>query len=128
MPGEPYYAPPLPRPMAREVAADRGRLRIGVLDQPGAEGFLDDPQCRAAVASAARLLESLGHHIDQSAPPAMFEQELPGHFNAVIAADVEATFQAFEMLLGRPIAEDEIEPRNVSYRRFPAGARALGFP
>ena len=117
MPGDPYYAPPLPRPLVREVGADPGRLRIGVLDRPGAEGFLDDPQCRAAVASAARLLESLGHHIEQSAPAAMFESELPDHFNTIIAADTEATMQAFEMLLGRPIGEDEIEPRNVAYRR-----------
>ena len=124
MPGEPYYAPPLPRPLVQEVGADPGRLRIGVLGQPGAEGYLDDPQCRAAVASAARLLESLGHHIDQSAPAAMFEPEIPGHFNAIIAADVEATLQAFEMLLGRPIGEDEIEPRNAAYRR--AGRRLGG--
>ena len=116
MPGEPYYAPPLPRPLVHEVGADPGRLRIGVLDRPGAEGYLDDPQCRAAVASAASLLESLGHHIDQSAPAAMFELEIPRHFNTIIAADTEATLRAFEMLLGRPIGEQEIEPRNVAYR------------
>jgi len=116
MPGEPYYAPPLPRPLVHEVGADPGRLRIGVLDRPGAEGYLDDPQCRAAVASAASLLESLGHHIDQSAPAAMFEPEIPRHFNTIIAADTEATLRAFEMLLGRPIGEQEIEPRNVAYR------------
>jgi amidase len=117
MPGEPYYAPPLPRPLVQEVGADPGRLRIGVLDHPGPEGYLDDPQCRAAVAGAARVLESLGHHIDQSAPAAMFEQEIPGHFNAIIAADAAEMFQAFEMLLGRPIGDDEIEPRNAAYRR-----------
>ena len=117
MPGDPYYAPPPRRPLAEEVGADPGRLRIGVLDHPGAEGYLDDPQCRAAVAGAARLLETLGHHVDQDAPEAMFEQELPGHFNAIIAADAEATFGAFEMLLGRPIRDDEIEPRNAAYRR-----------
>ena len=122
MPGEPYYAPALPRPLVQEVGADPGRLRIGVLDRPGAEGFLDDPQCRAAVASAARLLESLGHHIDQSGPAAMFEQEFIGHFTTIIAADAEATFQAFETLLGRPIGEDEIEPRNANYRQ---GAASL---
>src|SRR5215469_3481404 len=49
-PGDPYYAPPLPRPLRDEVGADPGQLRIGVLDRPGAEGYLDDPQCRAAVA------------------------------------------------------------------------------
>jgi amidase len=117
MPGEPYYAPPLPRPLAQEVGADPGRLRIGVVDQPGAEGYLDDPQCRAAVAAAAKLLESLGHHLDQSAPAAMFEREVPRHFNTIIAADTEATLQAFEALLGRPIGEEEIEPRNAAYRR-----------
>jgi amidase len=117
MPGEPYYAPPLPRPLVREVGADPGRLRIGVLDRPGMEGYLDDPECRAAVAGAARLLESLGHHVDESAPAAMSEQEFARHFNRIIAADAEATFRAFEMLLGRPIGEDEIEPRNAAYRR-----------
>ncbi len=123
MPGEPYYAPPLPRPLAQEVGADPGRLRIGVLDRPGADVYLDDPQCRAAAAGAARLLESLGHHVEQSAPAAMFEPEFGRHFATIIAADAEATFRAFERLLGRPIGADEIEPRNAGYRR--AGS-ALG--
>jgi amidase len=123
MPGDPYYAPALPRPLAQEVGADPGRLRIGVLDRPGAEGYLDDPQCRAAVARAATLLESLGHHIDQSAPAAMFEPEILRHFTTIIAADTEATLQAFEMLLGHPIGEDEIEPRNAAHRR---AGRELG--
>ena len=123
MPGEPYYAPPLPRLLVREVGADPGRLRIGVLDRPDAEGLVDDPQCRALVAGAARLLESLGHHVEQSAPAAMFEPEFTGHFDTLIAADAEATFQAFERLLGHPIGDEEIEPRNAAYRR---AGRALG--
>ena len=119
----PARAPPLPRPLVREAGADPGRLRIGVLDRPGAEGFVDDPQCRAAVAGAARLLESFGHHVEQSAPAAMFEPEFTGHFDTLIAAGAEATFQAFERLLGRPIGEEEIEPRNAACRR---SGRALG--
>jgi amidase len=117
MPGDPYYAPPLPRPLVQEVGTDPGRLRIGFLDRSGLEGYLDDPQCRAAVASAAALLESLGHHVEQSGPAAMFEPEIAKHFDAIIAADTEATMQAFEMLLGRRIGDDEIEPRNATYRR-----------
>ena len=117
MPGDPYWAPPLPRPLAQEVGADPGRLRIGFLDHTGLPGYLDDPECRAAVAGAASLLESLGHHVEQSAPAAMLEPEIAEHFNTIIAADTEATMQAFEMLLGRPIGEDEIEPRNAAYRR-----------
>jgi amidase len=117
MPGEPYYAPPLPRPLAEEVGADPGRLRIGVLARPSGEIYADDPQCREAVAGAARLLESQGHHVEESAPAALFEPEFPRHFNAIIAADSETLFRAFEAVLGRPIADDEIEPRNAAYRQ-----------
>src|SRR5215831_10544103 len=52
MPGEPYYAPELPRPLAEEVGADPGRLRVGLLHHPVGEGLLDHPECRAAVAAA----------------------------------------------------------------------------
>jgi amidase len=120
--GEPYYPPPLPRPLREEVGADPGRLRIGLVDRPGAEGYLDDPECRAAVAAAARLLEGLGHHVAESGPEAMFEEAFVQHFTTIIAADTEATFQAFEMLLGRAIADDEIEPRNAFYRQ---GGKAM---
>jgi amidase len=116
MPGEPYYAPPLPRPLRQEVGADPGRLRIGLIDRPGTEMALDDPQCREAVAGAGRLLESLGHHVEESAPGGMFEPEFARHFNTIIAADSEALFQAFEGVLGRPIADSELEPRNAFYR------------
>ena len=128
MPGEPYYAPPLPRPLVREVGADPGRLRIGVPARPGAEGFPDDPQCRAAVAGAARLLDSLGHHVEESAPEALFEQQFIEHYyDTIIAADAEATFQAFERLLGRRIGEDEIEPRNAGFRRAGRALSAVAY-
>jgi amidase len=128
MAGEPYYAPVLPGPLADEVGADPGRLRIGTVDRPGADGYLDDPECRAAVASAARLLESLGHHVDESAPAAMFEPEFAGHLTTLIAADTESTLQAFELLLlGRPIGEGEIEPRNVYYRQAGRDLSAVAY-
>ncbi len=126
-PGEPYYPPPLPRPLREEVGADPGQLRVGVLDRPGADGYLDDPQCRAAVAGTARLLEKLGHHLDESAPEAMFDEQFPRHFGTIIAANTEATFRAFEMLLGRPIGEGEIEPRNAGYRRAGSALDAVTY-
>jgi amidase len=117
MPGELYYAPALPGPLASEVGREPGKLRIGYLDRPPFEDyFLDDPQCRAAVAGAAKLLEALGHEIGESAPAAMFELEFIEHYTTIIAAEVENTFRAFEMALGRPIADEEIEPRNAGHR------------
>jgi amidase len=53
----------------------------------------------------------------------MFDQEFGPNFYRLIAADTEATLQAFEMMLGRPIGEEEIEPRNAMHRR---AGQALG--
>jgi len=57
----------------------------------------------------------------------MFEPEFGGHFTTIIAADAEATFQAFEFLLGRPISEDEIEPRNAAHRRSGQALSAVAY-
>lgn len=116
MPGEPYYAPPLSRPLREEVGTDPGRLRIGFVDRPHAEGYLDHEECRTAVRSAASVLDSLGHEVSEAFPPDLFDVTLVDHFSKVIAADTEATFQALELLLGRAIADEEIEPRNAFYR------------
>jgi len=127
MPGEPYYAPPLARPLSQEVEASPGRLRIGLVDRPGAEMYSDDPQCRAAVAGAGRLLESLGHHVEESGPAAMFDPRFARHFNTIITADTETVFQAFEGMLGRPITDAEIEPRNAHYRRTGKALTAVAY-
>src|SRR4051794_4574051 len=125
--GEPYYAPPLPGPLAAEVGRDPGRLRIGFIDRPVGDYYLDDPECRQAVAGAARLLESLGHHVEESAPAPMFDPAFSRHFVTIIAADTEATFREFEAALGRPIRDDEIEPRNAAYRRAGAEMDAVTY-
>jgi amidase len=127
MPGEPYYAPPFDRPLAAEVGADPGRLRIGFVDGPGREPYLDHPECRTAVQNTARLLESLGHQVEPHGPAAMYEEEFSHHFVTIIAADTEESFRAFEMLLGRAISDDEIEPRNALYRAIGAEMNALSY-
>jgi amidase len=123
MPGEPYYAPPLPRPLSEEVGQDPGRLRIGFIDRPGAAGYLDHPECRQAVTAAAELLDSLGHSVEPGGPAPMFEEAFGRVVSAIIAADTEAAFQQFEVLLGRPIQDEEIEPRNRTYRHW---GKAMG--
>ena len=121
MPGDPYYAPPLPRPLARRSAPTPAGCG-SACSTAGPRRLPRDPQCRAAVAGAARLLESLGHHVEESAPAAMFEPELTQHFFRS-SPPTSRRLRAFEMLLGRPIGEDEIEPRNVAYRRAGQGSR-----
>ncbi|GAB3192367.1 amidase [Geodermatophilus arenarius] len=116
MPGDPYAAPPLPRPLVEEVGAPVGRLRVGLVDAPPHERWLDSPECRAAVARAGRLLEDLGCDVEPAAPAAFFDDGFSRHFNATIAADTARMLTDLERVLGREITDDELEPRNAHYR------------
>lgn len=118
MPGDPYWAPPLPRPLREEVGAAPGRLRVGLLDRPPAGSpYLDDPECRAAVAGAGKLLESLGCEVVEASPEPMFEAQFSDMFIATIVADTALTMQYLEeLVLSRPVGDEELEPRNAFYR------------
>ena len=68
MAGDPYACPPPVRSFAEEVGADPGRLRIAFTDR-SITGTAVHPDCVAAVRDAARLLEDLGHDVEEAAPP-----------------------------------------------------------
>jgi amidase len=110
--GDPYTAPAPARPWQDEVGADPGRLRIGfrTLRRDGAGE--SHAECVAAVQAAARALEGLGRLVEPAAlealdHPAMSES-MPMVFSSVVARDVER----WSARLGRPIADDELEPMN----------------
>jgi amidase len=128
MPGDPYVAPPLPRPLAAEMGAPVGRLRVGLLDADLGKQYLDHPACRAAVEHAGRLLEQLGCAVEPGTPDAMFEELFPRFFTATIAADTALTISAFERFtLGRSISDEELEPRNAMYRAVGAKMPATDY-
>ena len=66
-PGDFYALPPPPRPYAAEVEIPPGRLRIGY-STASPIGTPVDPACVQAVQDAARLLDRLGHAVEQAAP------------------------------------------------------------
>lgn len=114
-PGDPYTALPLPRPLAEEVGADPGSLRIGIrafLTQTSDE--LPDPACLDAVESTAELLEALGHRVDSFGPAALDEPipELGTLFCTFIARDVERW--AERTGAGRDDVAATLEPLNAS--------------
>jgi amidase len=109
-PGDPYTAPPPARPYAQEVGADPGKLRIGFSTRAPAHLVETDPECVAAVEDAARLLESLGHHVEEQAPPALDESELLAHFSIVMGACLVADLEEIAELAGRDVTADDVEP------------------
>ena len=124
-PGDPYTAPPLLRPLVEEVGADPGQLRIGLLDHPLIGGIDADPDCAAAVQAAGRLLEGLGHRVDRSHPEALGDPDFSTQFVNIVAVAGAADIAAWERKLGRPIADDEVEPGNATFAHI---GRSLSAP
>ncbi len=106
--GAPYFLPAPARPYLAEVGRAPGRLRIAFsLGHP--LGAALHPECVAAVHGAARLLQSLGHDVD--------EVPLPFDGRAVAAAflllyfgETGATIAALAKVLGRPARPADVEP------------------
>lgn len=108
-PGDPYFAPPLNRPLAAEVGADPGRLRIGFLDHPTNPDVAADPQMAAAVASAATLLGELGHHVEAAYPAALDELEFGASYGTIVSSSMAAEVDRWEHVLGAPIDRELLE-------------------
>ena len=110
--GDASWAPPPPEPFA--LSAARGlesprRLRIGVTTlMPLVDAELH-PACAAAAHDAARLLESLGHDVEEVTPP----WQQPGLlelFTHSFGPAVCSSMAAAGMLHGRAPREDDMEP------------------
>jgi len=66
-PGDPWWAPPPERPFAQAAREHPGRLRIAVTTTPPIATPVD-PDCVAALESAAALLDDLGHDVFEATP------------------------------------------------------------
>ena len=84
--GDPAWAPPLPAGESFLGCADRepGRLRIGRWLQSPMTDVELDPEVRTAFDDAARLLEGLGHRVDD-VPPGLLGPEVLPAFEGVWA-------------------------------------------
>ncbi len=111
--GDPYWAPPPTRPFVEEAGRDPGKLRIGFTTKALTYGTTE-PQIVAAVKDTAKLLESLGHRVDEL-------PTLPGDFTAMAMAVTtgvqgsvcSALMRAAEAR-GKPITIDDVETLTMS--------------
>jgi len=107
--GDTVRAPEPARPYREEVGVDPGKLRIALLaHNPLGTGEVH-PDCVAATRSAAALLESLGHVVEDAYPESIAEQALLGHFTNLWAANLAFSVRATEEKIGRPIRADDVE-------------------
>jgi len=105
--GSPYFAPHQELPYAEEAAREPGRLKIG-FTVGSTLGKSVHPDCIAAVKDAAALCESLGHRVEESAPP-VDRQKLTRAFLVLISAELSAEIERVATLRGRPAQAGDIE-------------------
>ena len=105
--GSRYAAPTPVRPFLNEVGRDPGRLRVALMLAP-ITGVPVDPQVAAATRDAARLLESLGHHVTEAAP-VLDAWGLTNAMTATVGVSMAHDVAARLKELGRSEAGDDIE-------------------
>ena len=106
-PGDPYPAPPPARPFLEAASREPGKLRIAFSTEAPTNVPVDEEHA-AAVHSAAELLESLGHEVDEAAP-GWFDPAYVENFIKVWIVDIAASARALGWLLGEEPPPDAFE-------------------
>jgi len=113
MPGDPYTAPPQLSSYLAELAVPPKPLKIGFATRHiNVQGDVEDshPDCVAAVRYAARLLADLGHHVEPADIPETSDPEFVPRFLTLWFVGVSTRIDEVSQLIGRPVAQDEVEP------------------
>jgi amidase len=113
MPGDPSFALPPSRPVLQEVGVNPGKLRVGLMSTAAGGAIKVHPDCVAAVTETARVLESLGHRVEESYPKTLDENhERFGHVWTLVASSVAALVEHWSKQIGRPVTADDLELHN----------------
>jgi amidase/6-aminohexanoate-cyclic-dimer hydrolase len=105
--GAPYFAPPLEAGFAHAMKRNDSGLKIAFC-VTSLTGQPVDPECRAAVERAAKLLESLGHHVEEGVPAAD-TRGMMAAWTKIVACGTALSVQSAVRKRGRPLADGEIE-------------------
>jgi amidase/6-aminohexanoate-cyclic-dimer hydrolase len=91
-PGSRYVAPPPKGRFAEAVQRAPGRLRVA-FHWRTRESIVPDPDCIAAIESAAKLCEELGHIVEPASPP-VDHDTLSRAFGAAVVTSIAAIARA----------------------------------
>ncbi len=108
-PGDANWAPAPLRSYAAAAGDAPGRLRIGLALNPALDGAVLDPVCEAAARDGARLLESLGPHVQEITPP-WSGRDLLEDFTRAFGPGIAMTSAVGARLAGRELTPGDVEP------------------
>ena len=124
--GDVIIAPTPRRPFIEEVGADPGRLRIGMLDFNPRGGDVH-ADCVEGVHKTAKLLESLGHHVEPGFPDIFSDNEIGRAFSMLWSTNMGTAIRRFSDALGREMTPDDIEAMNWAQAEFAKGVSGVDF-
>ncbi len=106
-PGSPFFSPVPARPFLQEVGAPTGKLKIALVVNPPSGSPLD-PECKQAVLDAAKLCESLGHHVTETKLP-IDPAHVSETFLTVFYSSIARVYEDAAKARGRAITQDDVE-------------------
>jgi len=124
--GDVIIAPTPRRPFIEEVGADPGRLRIGLLDFNPRGGDVH-ADCVEGVHKTAKLLESLGHHVEPGFPDIFSDNEIGRAFSMLWSTNMGTAIRRFSEALGREMTPNDIEAMNWAQAEFAKGVNGVDF-
>lgn len=111
--GDPYWAPPPERPFLSEVGEPPSQLKVAVsTESPLGSAVHQD--CLDAVESTCKVLESLGHHIEEAAPD-YDDREFRKAFTAIWFSNLAASLSMHVLDFGREVVESSCEPSTLVF-------------
>ena len=122
-PGAPYIIPKPARPYLTDASEDPRSLRIGYTIQSPFKANVH-PECVEAVLGAAKLLESLGHHVEK-ANNGIDGEALGKSYVMMYFGEVAADIMELKSVVGRPLNHHDTEEAtwalNLLGKTFSAG-------
>ncbi len=107
-PGSRYSVARPDRPFLREVGADPGKLRIGMLRSSPLATRLH-PDCQTAMEVAGKLCADLGHSVEEASPDLDWDAFMAAFFPAFMSV-LPRSIAILESLSGRVAGPDTLEP------------------
>lgn len=105
--GDPYQVQRPERPYLQEVSTSPGRLRIALQRRP-LSGAAVASECESALQDAGRLMESLGHTIEEAQPSGDWD-ELSHAMWVLVAANVSLSLKRRAAEAGRPVSAEDVD-------------------
>ena len=127
MAGEPYVTPAPNFTWLSQVDVAPGKLRIGV-QRMAPNGARPVPAVDTALQDTVRLLESLGHHVEEAAPALGVSWQAFVHANARIwCANLVPWIAALAQESGRAVSLDTLEAATLACYQYGQTVSAVDF-